>query len=207
MSLPHLMRAAGYATGASRANPVAYCLAEGLAGDGDALPEPAYRADSGLRYLWSAARPLHQRSPVGSRLEEFSDLESAWDFVPDRLERWSPRRFGRLQSGFPAAASFRQARELLTSLPDGFFLWVHAMAPHWPYLPDAADRGRFLGGGEARTGQEQLAGVSWPVYPPDQQSHIDKARLRYDEFLASADRAFGAFMSEVESRGRLRIPP
>ena len=45
-SLPHLMRAAGYATGASISNPYAYYLAGGLASDYDSLPEPAYRSGS-----------------------------------------------------------------------------------------------------------------------------------------------------------------
>jgi arylsulfatase A-like enzyme len=203
-TLPHLMRAAGYATGASITNPYAYHLAEDLASDYDSLPEPVYGRGSGPAYLWAATAPLHPRLPMGSPVEEFFNLEAAWDFIPDQLERWKPRRFGRRQSRYPAAASFEQAREVLAHLPDGFFLWVHVMAPHFPYLPDAPDLGRFLSTDEGRTVHEQLAGTAWPIYPPDRQIYVDKARLRYDEFVAGCDRAFGAFMADCESRGRLR---
>jgi arylsulfatase A-like enzyme len=34
---------------------------------------------------------------------------------------------------------------------------------------------------------------------------VDRRRLGYDEFIATADRAFGAFMSELEDSGKLRV--
>ena len=68
-TLPHLMRAAGYTTAASISNPLAYYLTEGLANDYDSLPEPAFHP-GGMQHLWDATRPLHQRSPVGSRIAE-----------------------------------------------------------------------------------------------------------------------------------------
>jgi arylsulfatase A-like enzyme len=196
-SLPQLMRAAGYATGASISNPYAWFLADSLNDAYDVLPAPPYRTGA-LKHLWDAGAPLHQRSPVGSRAQEFADLETVWDYVPDSLERWSPRRFGRLQSGYPPAASFGQAHEVMSKLGDGYFLWVHVMAPHLPYLPDPADRGRFLASDEMRTEQQQEPLKWWPHYDPSQQPQVDKARLRYDEFVASADRAFGAFLSQVD---------
>jgi arylsulfatase A-like enzyme len=196
-TLPHLMRAAGYKTAASISNPFAYYLAEGLADDYDSLPEPSFHND-GVKHLWDATRPLHQRSPVGSRVGEYLDLESAWDFVPEQLGKSA----GFMHLQVRPTASFEQARKVLAKLPDGFFLWVHVMAPHWPYLPDLADRGRFLASGEFLTVRDQ-SDLN-PYYPPDQQGVWDKLRLRYDEYLASADRAFGSFISEVEGAGRLR---
>jgi arylsulfatase A-like enzyme len=196
-TLPHLMRAAGYATAASISNPYAYYLAEGLADDYDSLPEPAFH-DVGMKHLWDATKPLHQRSPVGSRVEEYRDLESAWDFVPEQLGKSA----GFVYLQVRPAESFEQAREILAKLSDGFFLWVHVMAPHWPYLPDLADRGRFLASSEFLTVQEQSD--LEPMYPPDRQSLWDKVRLRYDEYIASADRAFGSFISDLEGGGKLR---
>jgi arylsulfatase A-like enzyme len=43
----------------------------------------------------------------------------------------------------------------------------------------------------------------WPNYKPEFQYLIDKARLRYDEFMAEADGAFGSFISGLERDGRL----
>jgi arylsulfatase A-like enzyme len=103
---------------------------------------------------------------------------------------------------FRAVASFEHTREVLAKLPDGFFLWVHVMTPHTPYLPDVAERGRFLPDGQPRTQPDE---ETWfPHYGPDQQSQVDHLRLIYDEFIATGDRAFGAFMAELENAGKLR---
>jgi arylsulfatase A-like enzyme len=201
-TLPHVMRAGGYFTGASISNTVAYFLAEGIAADYDILPDPAYRTGPFMD-LWDATRILHQHQPFGSRTLEFQGLEVAWDSVPSSLEKYDARRFARTRSNFPPAESFEQARGILKRLPDGFFLWVHVLAPHWPYLPDA-NLGRFLPSNAMRTGVEQSADRFGWVYSPEQQGLIDKARLRYDEFVADADLAFGSFLSGVEADGRLR---
>jgi arylsulfatase A-like enzyme len=198
-SLPHLMRAAGYTTAAAISSPYAYYFAEGLANDYDSLPETAFH-DGGMKHLWDATRPLHQRSPIGSRIEEYLDFESAWDFVPVKMGRSTP---GVSQQVRPDK-SFKQAREVLGKLPDGFFLWVHVMAPHFPYLPDSADLGRFLASRELLTFFDQYAIQPNSSYGPGKQSVADKIRLRYDEYIATADRAFGSFISELEGSGRLR---
>jgi arylsulfatase A-like enzyme len=200
-TFPRLMRAGGYTTGASITNPFANFLFQSIAADFDYLPPPAYRAPS----LWDATRILHQRQPFGSRVTEFDYLEIACNLAPQRLEAFSPRRFGNTTSGFPPAGSFQQARQVLEQMPDGFFLWVHLFAPHAPYLPSAANLRRFLSSDEMRTAEEQyIRFFPSQHYPQSEQPLIDKARLRYDEFLADADCAFGAFLSWLEGAGRLR---
>jgi len=197
-NLPHLMRAAGYATGGFFSNPNAYYVAKNLEREYDLLPEPVFQ-EGGLQYLWDATTPLHQGSGIGSPLEEYYDLMMVWNYL------------GRmpidLNLRFRAVASFEHARKLLAELPDGFFLWVHVMTPHHPYLPDAADRGRFLPDDQLRAFEfeDSFGGRRWfPHYEREQQTEVDKRRLAYDEFLATADRAFGAFMSELENSGKLR---
>jgi arylsulfatase A-like enzyme len=194
-SLPYAMRAAGYATGGFFSNPYAYHLAKKLGNDFDVLPEPDFQP-GGLHHLWDATTPLHQNSGIGSRLDEYVDLMRACNSlvrIPDDI-------FLR----FRPVPSFEHAREVLAKLPDGYFLWVHVMTPHHPYLPDAADRGRFLPDDQLRTFEEDN-GLRWyPHYAPDQQSQVDQRRLAYNEFIATAGRAFGAFMSELENGGKLR---
>ena len=199
-TLPRLMRTAGYSAGASVCNPAAYFLAEGVADDYDVLPEPAYRTANFMRF-WTATQVLHQRQPLGSRTTEFWDLEAAWDYTPQHLEKISPRLFAHTQSDFSPAASFAQAQEVLGRMPDGYFLWVHVFAPHAPYLPNAANLGRFLPSDEMRTAEDELL---FHRYSPDQQGLVDKARLRYDEFIAETDSAFGSFLSSLESAGSLK---
>lgn len=196
-TLPALLRAGGYANGASIQNPYAYCVAEFM--EFDVLPIPAYRQD-GLN-LWGATRVLHQRQPYGSRAREFTDLEILRDDLPEELMRFNPRRFARSESGFPPARGFAQARQVLDQLPDGHFMWVHVLAPHEPYLPDAPWKGRFLPKNEMMTWQEEIGPGT---YPPAFQPVADKVRLRYDEFVAEADSAFGNFMSQLETAGKLR---
>lgn len=105
---------------------------------------------------------------------------------------------------FRPTATFDQAKQVLANLPDGYFFWIHAITPHNPYLPDMADRERFLPNSESNTYEEE-SGNRWkPHYPPNQQSLVNQRRLRYDEFIATADRAFGAFMSEMENNGKLQ---
>jgi arylsulfatase A-like enzyme len=66
------------------------------------------------------------------------------------------------------------------------------------------DRGRFLPDDEARTFEQNDDEQWFPHYEPDQQRLVNRRRLLYDEFVATADRAFGAFMSEFENSGRLK---
>jgi arylsulfatase A-like enzyme len=194
-SLPFAMRAAGYANGAFLSNPFAYYLGTGLENGYDVMPEPVFQ-QGGLQRLWDAAEPLHQDSGVGSRLDEYIDLEQEWNLATQLPSNLSMR--------YRPAATFEQAREILAKLPDGYFLWVHAVTPHGPYLPDSVDRGRFLPDNQLHTFEEEFGNRWKPTYPPDVQSQVDQRRLRYDEFIATADRDFGAFIRELESSGRLR---
>ena len=195
--LPQLMRAAGYATGGFYSNPYAYYFARSLASNFDVLPEPTFQPGS-LQYMWDVTGPLHQDTGIGSRGEEHADLMRIWNQLFGlHSDLWLEYR---------AAASFEHAQEILAKLPEGFFLWLHVMTPHGPYLPDAPERGRFLPDDQLITDEfEDFQKHHWlPHYAPDQQSEVDKRRLAYDEFLVTADRNFGTFMSELENNGKLQ---
>jgi arylsulfatase A-like enzyme len=192
-TLPHAMRAGGYTTAAFLSNPFAYYLAEGIENEYDFLPQPAFH-EGGIERLWNATSALHQDSGFGNRIDEYFDFESIWNTV-GRLPRNIAMRYR-------PEASFEHARRMLDQLPDGFFLWVHVITPHNPYLPGPEDRGRFLPPDKVTTYEEET-GERWkPHYTPDQQPLVDERRLRYDEFIATADRAFGKFMSDFEKSGK-----
>jgi arylsulfatase A-like enzyme len=194
-SLPGAMRAAGYATGAFPTNPWAYYLAKSFKNGFEILPEPAFHP-GGLQRLWEITRPLHQDSRIGSRIVEYFDLEAAWDRVQGIEE--SPSFL------FRPTASFEHAKEVLDQLPDGFFLWVHVLAPHHPYLPDSPDQGRYIPEAELQRWVEEPWEHWKPHYDPELQSQVDRHRLAYDEYVLSTDRAFGNFMTDLENTGRLR---
>ena len=196
-SLPHMMREAGYATGAFISSPYAYYLAEGMRSEYDFLPQPVFQ-QGGLEHLWDASGSLHQHSGIGSRIDEYNDLMVMWNTLGgmplDLFHR------------YPAAETFAHAEKMLDKLPDGFFLWVHVMTPHSPYHPDAASRGTFIAESELKKFENEGddgARRWFPHYSPEEQPQVDLRRLAYDEFVLTADRAFGSFMSALEKSGKL----
>jgi len=191
----HLLRAAGYGTGAFMSNPYAHFFVKDLQNDFDVLPEPTFQ-DGGFAHLWKATVPLHRGSGFGSRIEEYMDLAKTWNYL-NHTPVDLPLRY-------PPEMSFRQASQILTELPTGFFLWVHVMAPHSPYLPAPADQGRFLPNTEPLTPAEKFWHYWIRHYEPNQQHLVDPWRLRYDEFVATADRTFGEFILALENSGRLQ---
>jgi arylsulfatase A-like enzyme len=193
-SLPYLMRNAGYETAAFLTNPFAYYLSKGVQSGIAMFPEPVFQQGC-LEHLWTATSALHQDSGIGNRMDEYVDLEHVWNTLAGIP--------GNLSMRYRPVASFDHARRMLAELPDGYFLWLHVITPHNPYLPDPEDHGRFLPDAQLSTYEEE-SGERWkPHYPPDQQKQVDQRRLRYDEFIATADRAFGAFMTDLENSGSL----
>jgi len=198
-TLAHLMRSAGYTTGAFVSNWAAYYITENLKSGYDFLPAPTFQK-GGLQRLWEATGSLHQHTGIGNRVDEYRDLMAMWNSVAGLPDDLSQR--------MPAAESFAQARKILAQMPDGFFLWVHVMSPHPPYRPGAAERGLFIPDDQLRTFEDEendSTRLAIPrIYGPEWQNKVDQRRLAYDEFVATADSAFGSFMSELESSGKLR---
>ena len=194
-SLPAAMREAGYATGAFATNPWAYYLAKSLRNGFEVLPEPAFHPGV-MQNLWKWTAPLHQDSRIGSRIVEYFDLEIIYDGLRGIHE--SPSFLYRPTS------SFENAGKILDQLPDGFFLWVHVLAPHHPYLPDAPDQNKYLPQGELLQWIEEPWEHWKPHYNPEEQSQVDRHRMAYDEYILSTDRAFGNFMAGLEQKGKLQ---
>ena len=88
--------------------------------------------------------PLHQDSGIGSRIDEYIDLDDRVEFVWAGCPTISHLRFR-------AAASFEHARGNARQIAR----WIFPVGPRddaaQPYLPDAADRGRFLPDDQLRT--------------------------------------------------------
>jgi arylsulfatase A-like enzyme len=193
-TLPKLLRAGGYLTAASVTNPGAHPACLGFGEDFDILPSCPL-TDFATR---EAAALFHSAQLA-------DDVRRGANFVPYMLEQLSPRTFGQVHSIFPPQASFAQAEQILQGVSDPFFLWVHAFAPHFPYLPEPPFLHRFLPTDELRTHADfaDMVDLTGYNYSPAKQHIIDKGRLRYDEWIAQADAAFGQFMSKMQTSGRL----
>ena len=194
-TLAHLMRAGGYATGAFLTNPWAYYLGQSIPGGFEAFPEPHFHPGR-MQRLWEDTTPLHQNSGVGSRIDEYFELESIYNDIARIPESLAFR--------FRPLATFEHTLEVLANLPDGFFVWVHAIPPHHPYLPDPADQGRWISEADVQSFKNEPWPLWKPHYPSSLQGKVDQRHLAYDEFLATTDRAFGEFIAKLENSGRLQ---
>jgi arylsulfatase A-like enzyme len=193
-TLPRELAKAGYRIAASVANPGAHPDCLGFGADFDDLPPPPI-TDFATR---ETAVAFHSAQLA-------YDAGLAAQLVPYTLEQISSRLFGRNRSSAPPALSFQQAQALLRSTDRPFFLWVHTFAPHFPYLPDPPYLHEFLGGDALRTHAEfaNMVDLKGYSYSPSRQPVVDKARLRYNEWIAQADGAFGRFMTTLRASGHL----
>jgi arylsulfatase A-like enzyme len=191
-NVARVLREAGYKTAAFPTNPWAYYLAQSLKPGFDLLPDPKFHPGR-MQDLWAATTPLHQNSGVGSRIDEYFDLEQAWNAIAGHQTSLAFR--------YRPGATVREAQQLRRDLPDGF-LWVHGMPPHHLYLPSKPEQGRFLPQQEVQSFKDEPWTHWKPHYPPDQRGTVDRHRLAYDEFICSTDRHFGDLLANLERSGR-----
>jgi arylsulfatase A-like enzyme len=162
----------------------------GFGNDFDRLPPPPIKS-AAMREITESFHSAALTNDVGF----------ATRLAPYLLEQISPTRFGQTHSIFPPKLSFGQAKELLKGLEEPYFLWVHTYAPHFPYLPEPPFLKKFLPSNELRTHSDfaNLFDLKGYSYTTAKQPLIDKARLRYDEWIAEADFAFGDFMATLHA--------
>ena len=194
LTLPRVLREAGYTTAASVANPGAHPGCLGFAHQFDVLPSCPLRDF-----------PTRESAALFHSAQLANDVGRGANFVPYMLEQLSPRLFGQVHSKFPPADSFAQAEQILQSLPRPYFLWVHVFAPHFPYLPEPPWLHRFLPTDELRTHAEfaDMVDRTGYLYSQAKQLAVDKGRLRYGEWIAQTDAAFGQFLLRLQNRGGL----
>ena len=96
--------------------------------------------------------------------------------------------------------SFLRAAEVLSGLRSPFFLWIHVLPPHAPYLPEGGFKYSIL---KERIYDEAKDFDVPPFpspYPSEDQHKVDKFSMRYDEFITYADSIFGKFVSLLKER-------
>ncbi len=189
-TLPAMLRAAGYRTAAITSNTVAHPLTRGFGTAFDYLSEPINQE------LW---RPL-QRVITLHKSHLVGPAEFWWYQPFERLIKAALPRSQQRRNLYPAEPLIERTLEVARAGAGPRFVWTHFFAPHAPYLPPDPFRNQFLA-------SEEFS--HWDDFPNRQydvateQPMVDRLRLRYDEFVAYADRAVGRLIDELERSGAL----
>jgi arylsulfatase A-like enzyme len=186
------MKRHGYVTGAIVANPLAHPIHVGLDGSFDYLPSPPVRRMGGSDLFFHITN-----SDIGETFSEATDgrFHGILSQFRDRTAN---------ETIYPPHLALDAALNFIETASRPYFLWVHIYAPHAPYNPPSPFLGKFLAGQEYEASSVYSRSVikdenAEIAFPPNLQREIDKIRLRYDEFIAYADDAFGAFLGRFES--------
>jgi arylsulfatase len=181
----------GYVTGALVTNSLGHPTHLGLDAGFDYLPPPPLR-----RFPLTDSLYHVSHSDIGATFFTATDTR-----IRSMLENYGIKR----EEGtiFPPRMAFNEALTFIHAARRPWFLWIHTYAPHTPYLPPAPFLGRFLQTQEYVRSSDYLNGkVPGPntgAYAASAQGEIDKLRLRYNEFMAYSDDAFGKFLRAFEA--------
>jgi arylsulfatase A-like enzyme len=199
-TLPNVLRKAGYQTAASVANPAAHPDAIDIQGYDISPPCPIEDR------IAEAVQSGHLNPYVMYDWKQVDIFSPKLKFFAVRTEEALMDAVAVGASAIPPEASFTQAKTLWRGMSGPKFLHVHVFAPHAPYQPSRAFLGRFLP-------EDQLAIYSrmgWidflkpnNLYDLEYQKFFDTLRLRYNEWIANADAAFGAFLETMDGSGAL----
>ena len=191
-TLPALLKSAGYETTAVFGNPYAMPLMGSTHGAFDHLC-------AAPRAGWTGIAPSELQELPG--MMDMIDLGTRVGTVSGLVVP----AFRQMFSETPPHETFEVAKTLVSKADSPFFLWIHVMAPHAPYLPSEEFRYRFLPQGVLETRQDMLHPriVNKTKSKSQIQADIENVRLRYNEWISEADDAFGKFMSFMDKSGRM----
>jgi arylsulfatase A-like enzyme len=97
--------------------------------------------------------------------------------------------------------SFLRASKILDGLRPPFFLWIHVLPPHAPYLPVGKYKYSILKEKIYDEAKDFDVPPFSSPYSPEDQPKVDKFSMRYDELISYADSVFGEFLSRLKERG------
>ena len=100
-----------------------------------------------------------------------------------------------LQSYAPAEANLQIVSNLLSRLSSPFFIVIHVIEPHEPYVYDPRFKGLYSSKDSARLAQKRLPFYSF--YRSEDQLIVDAYKDRYDETIRYLDNAMGGFLDSL----------
>jgi len=188
-------------------------LASALAPEIETLAENL--RDAGLRTAGLMTNPYLKRewglTQGFDRVEEFQ--YGYLQLLPVRMLKVlhqirMPARIGNLQIPTATAVTDRALVELGRAPGEPFFLFVHYMDVHHPYLPPARSEGLFRSSGASALEAPALWKRYWPVFKelPSEKEIIAPADLRrfsdlYDGCIRYVDGEIGRLLDGLRARG------
>lgn len=185
-TLPEVLRGSGYNTAAFHSNPYL---------------STNYGYERGFATFWDSLEKASGASKASHRANIMRKIDRH-----SSLYRWA-RRLGTLGQILGRSEPFVRARVLneqvtrwLADQPSPFFLWLHYMDPHYPYLPEDEHLRLFRQGGLPRW---KLAGLfsrmleePGSIGGPERQLLVDL----YDAEVRAMDAAIGQLLAHLRKR-------
>lgn len=189
-NLARVLEESGYQSAAIVANARAHPIGLGIEQSFSAVTEQPVRHVNLMSWVFDALLLVRQ----------YRIYWWIWDLMEERFPGllWAD---GETESFWPPRLAFERALGLLGSLRQPWFVWIHILPPHDPYLPARAYRKRFGNFEEFSSAREfrdyghQFSVVQRPV--------IEKIRMRYDEFVLDTDAQVGDFLESLRAQGTL----
>lgn len=186
ITLAEVLNSAGYDTAAFHSNPYL---------------STNYGYDRGFATFWDSLEKTSGMSRASHRANMLRKINRH-----SALYRWA-RRLGTLGQTVGRSQPFVRAGVLngkvtrwLTSDPSPFFLWLHYMDPHYPYLPEDEHLRLFSGGSLPRWRMasvfSRMLEEPASVRGPERQLLIDL----YDAEVRSMDAAIGQLLAHLRER-------
>ena len=119
----------------------------------------------------------------------FSSLES---YYPNGLPHFGVDNYYLLENAIDSI------NDKLENIPKPFMGYFHFLPPHAPYSPHKDFYGRFQ-----NDGWEPINKPTDIFSHGKDNKYLNKARIKYDEFILNVDREFGRFFNRLEMSGLL----
>ena len=132
------------------------------------------------------------------------NMPVAWvfEFLEIQAESFLPQKYvparppEKLYNSFLEFASGTEFK----ALQRPFFVWLHTLSPHDPYLPPEPFLGTFEDNVQNKSPEVLLKStISEGEYPPERQPEVDNLRKRYDELILYSDKQFEIFWSRLDN--------
>jgi len=190
-NLLNVLRRVGYTTAVIASNSDARLEALGFTRE---LVYGEYSSFRNLTLSWLRDNRVFRVSPTTSGDRMYDELAQVAPFIG----------FPKRTLGYGSAeVTFDRAFELISRLPEPFFLFVHVHEPHNPYWSPPPFRGRYAKI-DYHAANAEISSEYYNRYPPRLQPFVDAHRDHYDESIEYLDSELERFVMLFDQNQKSR---